>query len=150
MKKLFGILSLSVITFGCCSNIDCADGRAILNFSYLSQDGDDLLNGQFKKYDVTDINIYSIEPSGSKQFLNIEFKTEQGSPSVGSGVFTTLNDRWFVELTGTLTDTLDIKFKTNDGGCCGVQTWIDTLDLNGIDTSLGLYGSEILNVVERN
>jgi hypothetical protein len=131
--------------------MDCAVIGPILKFSYVSKSGEDLLNGQFKKYDFGDVKIYSIENSGTKKLQDIEFVTEQGANSIGSVFFTTLNNRWFLELNGNVTDTFDLKFKSVDGRCCAEQTWIDELNLNGVkETSIGIYGSEVINIIERN
>lgn len=151
MNTSLRILLLSILLSSCCSNIDCANLRPILNFRYLSENGADLLSGDSKKYEITDFKIYSVDLSGSEQFATLDLVTEQGAQSFCTVLFINSNERWFFELKGTVLDTLDLKFKTNEGRCCGEQTWIEELSVNGnLEGAIGTFGTEVINLFENN
>lgn len=102
------------------------------------------------EYDFLDIRIYALGATGNKEYANIEFGSLLNGNSVGSVYLTESSNRWFLEVMGSVTDTLDVKLKTLDGRCCGTQSWVDELSLNGSKSSSTIYGLDTLNIIKRN
>jgi len=144
MRSIRTITWLSILLIGCCSNVDCGNGFPTLNFRYLTEGGEDLLGGTSKKYEFTDLKFFAFDEFRNKQFLEIYFSMDTTIISTGQIYIRPLySERWFLEIQGSVTDTLDFKYDTLEGRCCGPQTIIKELYINGVADTIALPSSFI-------
>ncbi len=97
-------------------------------FRYADSNGNDLLYGATQKYDVTDIRIYAFDSSNDKIFAKLS--TYKGISTVDVSL-PYIIERSFLEVDGTVTDTLDFSFTSRTDKCCGTSFRIETAAVNG-------------------
>jgi len=116
---------------GCdsCKNVDCYPKFDEFRVSLVSESGEDLLSGGTKKYDLSDIKVFAIDQDDNKVYAGLFIF--EGSPAELEVSLAYKNERSFIELNRTVTDTLDFEYTIYDHKCCGTGYVINETRLNG-------------------
>jgi hypothetical protein len=128
IKKLFPVLLLPLLMAGCkdpCKNIDCLPPK-LFSFTIQSVDnGEDLIFGDQRQLTEEDIEVFSVS-DGER----IPAETYFGPDRVVVRTNHQLIGEYFVEARNEL-DTINLLMTIKDTGCCGRQTEVEQVSLNG-------------------
>jgi hypothetical protein len=125
-------LIVILLVAGCeCSNVDCVATLPDVSFRYLSPAGEDLLVGTTKKYEPDDLKLFALDASNAKYYSEIMVYMPADTFSIAVTTIAEFHPRWFLEVKGQVTDTLDFEYYSAKGHCCGPTTSISQIKLNG-------------------
>lgn len=128
MKKLFPVLFLPLLVAGCkdsCKNIDCLPPE-LFSFTIQSADnGEDLLFGDQRKLSEEDIAVYSVS-DGERMPAETSFDADRVVVLTDHQLI----GEYFVEARNEI-DTIDLLITILGSPCCGKETKVDQISLNG-------------------
>jgi hypothetical protein len=143
-----GIGLLGLIGCDNCNKLDCVTAFDTFQFKYVSKRNEDLVGGTTKKYNVDDIKVYSTTAENRKIDAHIYvYNLSTPDLSVVEVYLNSNEERFFLEMKGTITDTLDFRFNEHHSKCCGTITRIQAIRLNGVESILPL--EHPLTIVEK-
>jgi hypothetical protein len=128
MKKLFPVLFLPLLVAGCkdpCKNIDCLPPELFFFTIQSADNGEDLLFGDQRQLSEEDIEVFSV--SDEKR---IPAETSFDSDRVVIMTNHQLIGEYFVEARNEI-DTINLLMTIRDTECCGRQTEVEQISLNG-------------------
>lgn len=138
---------IALLCTGCgCARIDCAPAFDTLIFTYTDENGTDLLAGPEKNYDEEDLRLVVFGVDGEPLYSDVAVY-EIGTDAAFAYAELRVNaSRQYLEVLGTVTDTLDFSFAIVRDICCGEGWRITQILLNG---ELAADEGNVVSVVER-
>jgi len=126
--KIILMMSFTMVMGSCCNNltssVEC-EGDNSFTFKILSNSGEDLFFAENPKYQVSDLKIIGIQ------------KNDQVDISISNGydfLLCPVNYKYeavVIEIKGQPRDTLKFDCRTEDDACCGKETRIETIYVDG-------------------
>jgi hypothetical protein len=137
----------SVILSSCCGSpaggVECVNDDE-LNFSILSTTGQDLFTGTNQKYKIDELKLYTI-------YENTRYDVGYVSNGSEGKLMTTLDYKFetlIIEIGGQPKDTINFKLNVSDDRCCGMQTRIDIVNIDGVMTKYDHYHGIEIKIVD--
>ncbi|MBK7232374.1 MAG: hypothetical protein IPH93_08925 [Saprospiraceae bacterium] len=134
--KFFLAMMVLFTLSSCCRYVDCVSDDYFIKLVIKDQsDSSDLIFGDGREYDRSEIQCYSIL-GGDTTIYEIAFEAYNSSVSdsiVFIKLFPEIFENVYLKWNDTDVDTLLVKYHSFDTNCCGKITEISKKNINGVD-----------------
>jgi hypothetical protein len=146
LLKNIKLISIGLLLNACCgspfSGIEC-NNEDYLHFIIVSQTGENLFEGTSPKYVEEDLKLFTIKDAARIELENLWLGSDGEFSTMVDYRFATI----FVEIQGQPRDTLGLRFNVKNDQCCGLETRIDSVVVNGVSNPY-YSGSINLQIVD--